>query len=162
MSTNRKEQNVSGSLHEQNDFGLQPAIQKIGNVQFAWRLFAQVIPLSSELFRVQIAVQPEGIQGKPFLSTPVDVAFDKLATAVFPHTSGGIADDDFTIERFEALPRSGEGERSATVQFRLLPNGTGTKPATLVIEKTSITIFWLIGVRNITLTDVNDAVPMWE
>lgn len=155
MSTNYEKYNGASAVHEQSGSGVQLPVQKVGNVQFSWRLFAQTIPLGGGLLRVQIAVQPEGTHGKPFLSNPVDVALGELATAVFPHTSGGIADDDFTIERFEALPRQGGG-RSAVVQFRLLPDATGMQAGTLVIEQTSITIFWLIGVRNIVLVDTDN------
>lgn len=149
------------SLREpQGDTAAQSAAHFANKVTFTWDIHVVVQPLPSNLWRVQMTVEAAGSSTRSFISNPVDVAFNTVSAVTFPAVVDPSVPDDFEAGRLEASPHANNGEGQQipplpTVQFRLLPDSTGTKAERLIIEQTSMAIFWIIGARNIVLIEAD-------
>lgn len=162
LSTN--EEVVVSLQKPQDDNAAQSTLRLVSKVTFAWDIHVTVQPLPSNLWRVQMIIEAEGSYRRSFLSNPVDVAFNTVSAVTFPSAADPSAPDDFWAERLESGPYSRTAESGntvdrggvPTVHFRLLPDATGTKAERLVIEQTSMAIFWIIGARNIVLIEVDN------
>lgn len=162
MSTHSYNEKGVVSLSEQpSDSATQHDMEFTSKVTFSWHVLVNVQPLSSNTWRVQMTIEAEGTSIRNFVSNPVDVALNTQAFAEFPSPTIPPASDNFWADRLEAGPYNREGKGGQhhaalpTVQFRLLPDSTGTKPERLLIEQTSMSILWIIGARNIVLIEVD-------
>lgn len=157
MSTLLEKENVAVRLHEQKGGEHPQESSHRGEVGFLWRLHTTVQPATTPgKWRVQMTVHSEGSPGRSFSSDVVEVAMNEPATVTFPTDGEGHIPDSFWVERFESVQQDNRGEASAPeVGFRLVPDHTGAKPEGMIILNTSMTFYWIIGARNIALTEIS-------
>lgn len=164
MSTHLNNGESVVSLREEpNSSVAQRGQQFTSTITFAWHVHVAVQKLPSNAWRVQMTIQAEGSISRSFISNPVDVQLNAPAVAEFPSPNVPPTSDNFWAERLEAGPHNRKGNEAQqhnpmlpTVHFRLLPDSTGTKAERLLIENTSMAIFWIIGARNIVLIEVDN------
>jgi hypothetical protein len=156
-----KEEVVVALKEQETSEKNRKSLSRIGEVDFLWKLMVSTQAGAFGKWRVQMTLQSGGVPVRSFTSDPLEVEFDQLATMTFPMTSGTDVPDSFWVERFESVRSTATEERrdhaipKPEVQFTLLPDATGTKPQGILITNTNMTIFWIIGARNIVLTEIN-------
>lgn len=162
MSMFPEKEEVLVALQEQrsNEKNRQPLAHS-GEVDFLWKLMVSTHVGAFGKWRVQMTLQSGGVPSRSFVSDLLEVALDELATMTFPITGGTDLPDSFWVERFESVRNTSNKERRGDtvpkpeVQFQLLPDNTGARPQGILITNTNMTIFWIIGARNIVLTEIN-------
>lgn len=161
MSIVPEAENMLVALREQEPEGKNalPILQS-KEIDFQWKLVVRIQGLPSGKWQVQLTFKSDGSISRSFESDPLDMVLNEPATIKFPIAGGTDLPDDFWVDRFESSSGVHNNNRNKNsvilppeIRVRLLPDSGGTQPKYLAIEETSMTIFWIIGARNIILTE---------
>lgn len=161
MSIVPEADNVLVALREQEPEGNNalPILQS-KEIDFEWKLVVHIQGMPSGKWQVKLTFKSDGSIFRSFESDPLEMALNEPATIKFPLAGGTNLPDDFWVDRFESSRGVHNNKHNNNgvvlppeIRVRLLPDIGGLQPKYLAIEETSMTIFWIIGARNIILTE---------
>ena len=130
-----------------------------GAVKFDWELSADVRPLEGGQsgWRVSLCFTAGSKPPQVFYSTETDVEIGETGTVSFVVNPPPLPPEEFGVDRFETVLHPTKPETLANngpqVQLRFRLMSDTTEPTALVIERTDLAVFWIIGARSIILTD---------